>query len=1054
MSKYSIDDILAEFDEKKQPVAKDKDVDDILKDILGEPQPKQRRLSPAEQRKLDRQREEEEKARKAAEEKARKAAEEIERKRRASAEAERRKAAAAAEEERLKREIAAEKKRQEELAAKKAAEEAEEKRRLKQENEERRAAEAARLAELSAEERRAEAERLRKEEESELLYATKNIVIEDAPIELPKIAETAEIDTDDGDSTAEIELEKSLRQQKIESDAQKLLIKDSEFEDPDDFLRSMNPYDFSRSTGFTQMIETIPAEQLSGDTIGVAGNELKELARASAKDDDRSITQIVGGATTVMPDLDAPAAGRPAAFDPEKTMVLPEGAVGWAPDLPDTKEIDDIPPKKPKKEKKPKTPEEEKLLESINRTLEQNRLEEKAESEPVSVSTVPIGTANIPTVTGAVPPLGTTMPRTGQIPVSDPAIAEQKAKEIAAKRKRRITNFVLEDITDEDIDLDSDEEEDFEAREDDGQIWVDLSETHKGLRIRFILLLIVTLFLGTVTVLQEFGVSMQTTIFGSAVDFLDKRYDTQGFVFMNLICGVVGMGLCSSVITNGIAKLFKRRADCDSLCSVSCILSLAAGVLHLTNTDYLQRSRAYLYIAAALVGLMFNTLGKLSMIVRAKKNFRVVAAEGEKYYADIVDSQSEASAFTKGVVSELPYLATMRKAELLTDFLRKSYCEDKADRTARRLVPLSLIIGLVMGLLAYFVPNGTEGMENNIFWATSVFIGTVCVMSPFSAMFMVNNPMRRATKALAKSGCTLLGYASAEEFGATNAVLTDAASLFPKSAVECTNLKPCKLQNSINNISLDQSIILAASLAIKSGSLLSGLFYDMIGGNKELLVDIDGCVYEDNMGVMGWYGTKRLIMGNREHMKHHSIKVPEMSAIAKYGRNGSDSVYLAVGGELVIIFFIRLTANPKVRAGLRELQKNNVSLVVKTTDSIVTIGKIADLFDVDPEKTRIIGSNLHDLYRSCTHYTSDGSASMTCNGSFVSIARGINAAKKILKDVSASHAVTVAGIFFGLVLMFFLMFSVKTFAFSPAVIICWNLLWMLIMLLVQSFRKY
>ena len=281
-----------------------------------------------------------------------------------------------------------------------------------------------------------------------------------------------------------------------------------------------------------------------------------------------------------------------------------------------------------------------------------------------------------------------------------------------------------------------------------------------------------------------------------------------------------------------------------------------------------------------------------------------------------------------------------------------------------------------------------------------------------------------------------------------------ASALFPKSAIECTNLKPCKLQNSFNNISLDQSIILAASLAIKSGSLLSGLFFDMIGGNKELLADIDGCVYEDNMGIMGWYGNKRLIMGNREHMKHHSIKVPEMSAIAKYSRNGSDSVYLAVGGELVIIFFIRLTANPKIRNNLRELSDREVSLVVKTTDSLVTVGKIADLFDIDPEKIKVISSNLHGVFTECTKYTSRGSGALSCNGSFVSLAKGILASKKLLKDINLSQMIMVAGVFLGALLLIFLAFSVKTFAFSPAVFICYNIFWLLIMLFAQCFRRY
>ena len=228
----------------------------------------------------------------------------------------------------------------------------------------------------------------------------------------------------------------------------------------------------------------------------------------------------------------------------------------------------------------------------------------------------------------------------------------------------------------------------------------------------------------------------------------------------------------------------------------------------------------------------------------------------------------------------------------------------------------------------------------------------------------------------------------------------------------------------------------------------------MIGGKKEMLADIDGVVFEDNLGVMGWYGNKRLIMGNREHMKQHSIKVPELGAIAKYCRNGSEAVYLAVGGELAIIFFVRLTANQNIRNCLCDLTDRGVSLIVKTTDSLVSAAKIADLFDIDPEKVKVIGSNLHEIFTENTKYTSRGSGGITCNGSFLSFGKAILASKKLVNDVSLSQTVLLLGIFLAAVFAVIFGLSVKTLVFSPAVIIGYNLLWMLPVLLVQAFRKY
>ena len=200
--------------------------------------------------------------------------------------------------------------------------------------------------------------------------------------------------------------------------------------------------------------------------------------------------------------------------------------------------------------------------------------------------------------------------------------------------------------------------------------------------------------------------------------------------------------------------------------------------------------------------------------------------------------------------------------------------------------------------------------------------------------------------------------------------------------------------------------------------------------------------------------TTKMLNDIRARKITYSIKVPEMSAITKYCRNGSDAVYLAVGGELTIIFFIRLTANPNIRSCLCDLSDRGVSLIVKTTDSLVTAGKIADLFDIDPEKIKVLGSNLHEIFGECTKYTSRGSGGITCNGTFTAFGRAILASKKLVRDVNLSQTVMLAGVFLAAVLGAIFALSLKTMVFSPAVIIAYNLFWMLPVLLVQAFRRY
>ena len=1111
MSDFSLDDILDKYG-KKDGSSSNADADDILSDILGEETSRHssgnrtstdpyvetfgKKKENAKNAAEDSQRRDaEEKRRQELEEKRLKAEQrraEFEQKQRAAEEKKReelaKKQRIAEERKRSELEVkrVVEEKKRAELEERRLRAEAEQRRRAENEREQRerndliqgvidekerrsrRAAEERRRLETEAnrmafedkrkaeeearkaleEERRKieEAERNRRQladEEAERRFATKSVVVQDVPIEMPSES-GGKSSGSDQPTTAELDLEKTLRAQKIQIDSQKLLIKETELEDPEDFLNSINPYDFGKKSEFTRQLETIPAAQLSGDTRGVDSSELEELYRASraAEGDTRSVERIIDGSTRIMPDI-----GQSPGYmglDPDGTFELSDDIKEFVPKARDTREV------------RRHTDEEERLLRSVNDTLEQKRIADIRDTNPASVyDTGPFDKIVIPTLNVKLESEGNKVLRTGEIPMNDPEIAEQKLKELAAKRKRRLSNFVLEDIGDDDTDFYADDTDDIAPEDDEAGIWEDLILTQRGLRIRFVLLFVVTLLLVAADVLQRILIVNHVGMFGSEIGL----FESKPLVLVNLVTGVVGMMICASVMRSGIVKLFKARADCDSVCAVSCLVSLVTAVVHLMDTNDLQQGRAFIYIPAALIGLLLNSAGKLSMIKRARRNYRFIYSNASKYYAEVIDAQSEASALTKGVVTELPYLVTMRKTELFTDFLKKSYCEDMADRVSRRLVPLSLLLGLIMGALVYFIPNSTEVngvrvFDNNIYWAVSVFTAIVCVMSSYSVMFMVNNPFRRASRQLLKHGSALLGYTSAEEFAETNSVMIDASTLFPKSAVEMTNIKPCKLQNSINSISLDNAIIYAASLAVNSDSVLSSLLFDMIGGNKDMLVKIDGCVYEDNMGVMGWYENKRLILGSREQMKHHSIKIPELSAIAKYSRNGSDTVYLAVGGELAVIFFIRLTANPVIRRELKELTSRGVSIVLKTTDSLITTGKITDLFDIDPEKLRIIGASLHKLYKDCTSYTPSGCGALSCVGSFVSLSKGVNASKKLLKDINLSKAVMIFGIALGVIFMVFLSFSSYTFVFSPEAIIGWNTLWLLIMLFLQGFRKY
>ena len=893
-------------------------------------------------------------------------------------------------------------------------------------------AEKAAKAEAAAREKQAKAEAAAREKAEREKAAKEKAAKEKAEAAAKKEAAKAESapvseKAKDEPKLVSGEAEKAEKPKRLVDTQQRRLIDsqleaEESFENPDELIDALNPYEVrSKAADYSAL--------LGGDTKGLGGNELKRLAEIKEKKTDTEEVKLYKGSESMMA----------SASTIETTAPVKE----YVPQKEKEKEKEQ-PRKLTEKERRSN----EALLEKLNKAISKKREEEVEIRRTLGLS-AKIENVKSPTQGLNLDYGNKVIQATGVLPDESDLLEVERGKS-----KRKLRDFVMDEGSEEDEEV----EEDFGSYDATGQIWADLCESHKVIRIRLVLLTIITLFMffvaliGDVALIGNLDMGMGFNLFGLDVTFLDRR-DAQGFLFYNLIMGVVAAAICSSVLMNGISKLFRLKADCDSVCAVTMLASVITAAINIIRTDDIYLGHAFVFVPVAIAGLLFNTLGKLMMVIRAKRNFRFVSGDSAKYSALIVESNA-ASVLTKGVAAELPCLAAMRKTELLTDFLKSSYCEDKADRLSRKLVPGALAAALLFAVAAYFVPSGTVGLEQNIYWGLTVFTALLSLATPFSMMFIVNVPLTRAGRALAESDSVVLGYGAVEDFSEVNSVMTDASLLFPPGTVIYSNIKHCKQPNSVNNIALDQAIILAASLAIKSGSVMSNMFKDIINDKDDILVKVDNCVYEDNMGVLGWYGNKRMIMGSREQMKHHDIKVPDMKKVNRYASENSETIYLSVGGEVVIMFFVELLPNPEVKSCLQKLTGSGVSIVIKSTDSIITVSKIAEVFDIPPEQIRILPYSLHEQFAAFTRYTSRGSGAMSCNGTFTGFSRALMAAGKLMKDINLGAGVMLVGALLGVVCGAAAAITGNTHLLCPSVILGWNVLWLLLAAGAESVRRY
>lgn len=872
-----------------------------------------------------------------------------------------------------------------------------------------------------------------KSDVDKVLSETDNFVVSD---------ESSEIDIDERTASAKVAAEaekpapaKPVKQAEpvheikkdIVSDEEKrrmMLEKERENTDPDDMLALVNPLEVKEKVNEqVKEKELVSVAELSnmyaGNTQGIAGDDLKAIA-------------------------------------PQKTAIaerISETADVKIADE-DTADEEDGGEETVKEYRGKKTTDN--LIEKLNKNLARQRNENVKAHRTITLNTINGDRQTLPH------PLNIDYQKqiieaTGTLPTENPAVEEEKQAELAAANKHKLKDFVLEDEIPEQ-EQEPEQEEEFEDYDSTGQIWADLCASHKGLKIRLGLLTVITAISVIISALNDFNLFAKLGL-GASFNFINGTTgDVNSLIYIYLVLGVLGFAICSTAISNGAVKLFTGKADCDSVCTLTSALALIGGVIALVDVQTFKLGHSFIYLSTALVGLMFNTIGKIYMISRAKRNFKFVSGDSQKYYAEVIDGEERVSALTRAVGDRLPVIAAMRKTEFLTDFLKSSYCDDEADRMSVKLIVASVAAGLVAGILAFLNPFGSEfattGAENPIYWAISAAVATVSVVAPFSLLLVVNRPLARASKKLSECNAALLGYDAAVQFSDVNTVMVDAKALFPAGSVQVKKLKRWQKKNSVVKTSVDEAILMAASLAIHTDGILSYPFYDMTLGNKDLLKKVDNCIYEDNCGVTGWIGTKRVMLGGRALMEMHNIDLPNKKNERKYCPEGLEPVYLAVSGEIVAMFVVGMTANPEIQATLSELQSKGITVLVHTTDSLVTVENLADLFELDASLIKVLPHEAHDEYSESTKYTSRGSGGLSCCGTFTSFARGVMAAKSLVRDFSVSKAVMLGTSALGLLLVLIMVLLRHMSLLTPSVITLYNTAAALVMAAVQSVRKY
>lgn len=629
--------------------------------------------------------------------------------------------------------------------------------------------------------------------------------------------------------------------------------------------------------------------------------------------------------------------------------------------------------------------------------------------------------------------------------IPDDATYEEKSSILSQHRKKKVENFVLK--TDEqDNGPTSEESEDksrtgqteFKKFDDAEKVLGSIIQVKSNLVLRLCVLLFTGIFSTFITVANDLELPLIKTF--------DRTITPAAYLFTNTVLGLISIAVCYNVMLAGMKSLFNRKADNDTIAALGIFVTVIAGIINLFDPESIRDSVYHVYISAAIVGLIFNTLGKLMIVKRTERNFRYVAGDFERYAVTSVDDEETAENFTRGSVSE-PKIAAMRKTEFVDNFMKNSYTADISDEYSKKVSPYILIAGIVIALLSLIFDKGAANMKERLFIALAAFSGTVTMCSSFAVMLIVNVPLARATKKYLQYSAVMLGYSSVDEFADTNSLLVDAEQLFPNGSIELANLKL------LSAISIEDCILMAASLSCQSGSVLRSTFYKMLRGKTELLYPVESYIYEDGLGLSGWIENKRVLLGTRELMENHSIDGLPSEAKEKEYTKGNVAVYLSISGITAAMFVIEVSPNLSVTRWLQELELEGITTVIRTVDGFLSQRFLSDLFDIESDSVKLLSFRYHKDYESETEYVPRQASSMLCSGHFPSFAMLVIGAKRLKFTAKLGASVMYGATILAGLIALIMMLAGSFVQLTPTLVLVYNLVVTGAALLVQHIKR-
>lgn len=477
-----------------------------------------------------------------------------------------------------------------------------------------------------------------------------------------------------------------------------------------------------------------------------------------------------------------------------------------------------------------------------------------------------------------------------------------------------------------------------------------------------------------------------------------------GMAYLTVQLFALGLMLAINyrAVSNGLSGLFTLRANGDTPAALAAAVTLLHLVLYFIDSTV---GVPFWGPVAGLL-LLFCSGGHYAQAVCVRRNFAFVSYPGKKYAAALIeDADAQREIGRRAVGDGEGTVAYFRPTAFLSDYLTNAYEEDRADDWCRWAVPVGLGLSLVLSVI-FTLTGHVLGFWN---WL-QLFTGLLCLSMQISRL-AVQLPLNQGCRYMLSRGGFMVGWRAIRHFGDPDGLVVDVADLYPDESMLLHGIK------TFSGAHIDDAILDAASLSVRSGGPLAMIFRRIIQNKEELLHEVDSLVYEQGMGLSGWVDGRRVLVGNRRLLQNHGVDVPSLDYEARYAKDGRRLVYLSTAGELSAMFVVTYLPDPDIQSALQELCRAKVTLLVRSCDPNITSEDLCADFELDPYYVDVLPAAAGRQYvQLVQEERAQTAADMASNGHILGTARLLSACRHVQTKSLVALIVQVLACALGLLL--------------------------------------